>query len=338
MIASRPSAAPEPNPLRLVQEHGIDGASRLLTIVITSYNHCRYLPEAFAAIEASGVCQRLALMVVDDGSTDGTMEFLTSYGFDPALHVRIFDKENAGLTDSLARGLSQSRTKFVAFIASDDCYEPEGLASAVERLERSEAQDLCWIFQARYREGRDGELVYQSNTPELLASCPPIRERRLSIEFPKPMLLQSTVFTTQLLRDIGAWSDQLRLDDWPVFVKVARASRSRSIDMVGVMDIVLCHYRVHENGVHHNLERQLSVCLEVAQTGVDKAFRREAIANVYSDVALIYLNRGDMIGFATLFLKALVARPHLRTVTRVFGRIGSSMVRRAQQIIPRSRL
>ena len=318
-------------PLELLREIGRSEGDRLLTIVIGSYNHRRYLDEAFAAIEASTVCDRLALIFIDDGSPDDTIAFVTSYGFNPALHVRIYAKRNAGLRDSLSSGLALTDTPFVAFIASDDRYEPEGLNAVVDRLQSRQTDDVCWVCQATYLEGRDGEPVYGNALAKTLDASPKLRERALSIEFPKPLLLQSSIFGTKMLRDAEAWRDGLILDDWPTFVKVARLALERSLVMQSMFDIVLCRYRIHDSGTHNNLTRQLMICLEVADRGVAPEYRREAVANVLNDVALIHLYQGEMLPAAQLFVRAFLKRPHTKTIARPLRRILSAIAKRVSR-------
>lgn len=315
-------------PLKLLREGGLQGSGRLLTIVVGSYNHQRYLAEAFAAIEQSGVCDRLALIFIDDGSPDNTIPFVQDYAFEPALHVRVFAKKNAGLRDSLASGLALTETPFVAFIASDDFYDASGLREIIERLASSRTDDICWVCQATYLDGRNGELVYGAAIERTLSASPELRERDLSIQFPKPLLLQSTVFGTELLRAAGAWADGLALDDWPTFIKVARIARHRPVDMRPIFEIVLCRYRIHDGGTHNNLERQLCICLEVAERAVAPAYRRLAIANVLADVAIIHLYQGELSHALRLFGQALNARRRPATIVRPVVRILSSAVKR----------
>lgn len=322
-------------PLELRHETGAPGDARLLTIVVASYNHRRYLAEAFNAIEGSAVCDRLAVIFIDDGSTDDTVPFVTGYSFDPALHMRVYSKPNAGLCDSLASGLALTQTPFVAFIASDDRYEPQGLDTVVDRLATSKTNDLCWICQATYLEGRDGEPVYGKTLSAIIDAPPDRRARALSVEFPKPLLLQSTVFGTAMLRDAGAWRDGLVLDDWPTFIKVAQLAAYRHIDMRAMLDVVLCRYRVHPGGAHNNLVRQLSICTEVAEHVVAPEYRREAIANVYADIALIQAYERNFGSAARLFANALINRPHPETLARPLKRVMAAISQRLLKHVKR---
>lgn len=315
-------------PLNLLRESNGHTPGRLLTIVIGAYNHQRFLAEAFTAIEHSGVCDQLALIIIDDGSTDNTIPFTCDYPFDPSLHVRIFAKKNAGLRDSLASGLALTETPFIAFMASDDLYVPAGLAAIIDRLARAKTQDICWVAQATYLEGRDGEIVYGSAIEATLSAHPKRRERELSVQFPKPLLLQSTVFGTDILRAIKPWVDGLTLDDWPTFIMIARLARHRMVDIRPMFDILLCRYRIHEGGSHNNLERQLRICLEVAERTVAPCYRREATANVLADIALIHLYQRDYRTALHLLYLALKARCSPATVARPTARIFSSAVKR----------
>ncbi len=319
-------------PLELLREAGKPASERLLTIVIASYNHQRYLTEAFAAIEQSAVCDRIALVFIDDGSSDNTIPFIRNYTFNPALHVRVYSKENSGLRDTLASGLALTDTPFVAFIASDDRYESIGLNATVSRLETAEKSDLCWICQATYLEGRDGELVYGDALAQMIASPPRERLRQLSISYPKPLLLQSSVFATEMLRAALPWRDDVRLDDWPTFIQVAALALHRNVSMAFLPDITLCRYRLHPGGAHNDVDRQLSMCLEVADRVVEPRYRADAIARIQADIGLIHLFERRPIRASTHFMRAVAARPSWEVATLVPRRIGHAVWTRVARL------
>ncbi|WP_165362156.1 glycosyltransferase family A protein [Qipengyuania thermophila] len=289
---------------------GEDQDQRILTLVLCSYNHLEYVNELLQSIENSNYLHLISLIIVDDGSRDGSDEFFLQRTFDPRLFVRIFTKANAGLTDSLALGLKQTRTDYVAFIASDDCYVPSGLDECIRRLVAQPANDLCWICQAAYMEERDGQPVYGRETADLIGSEPQERLRLLSLSFPKPLLLQSTVFGANLLRSAGAWGDQNVLDDWPTFLRIAERATRHHVKMEFIDDIVLCRYRLHAGGVHRNTDRQLKICLQVVDTLVQPPLRRRARANVYTDIGLIHLNERRPARAARLLLSAFAHYPN----------------------------
>lgn len=93
------------------------------SVVIATYNHGRFLDEAIRSVFAQGL-DDLEVLVVDDGSTDGTPEIVSRW----VPKVRALRHDNRGLYPTRNRGLSESRGRFVAFLDADDAWEPGALA------------------------------------------------------------------------------------------------------------------------------------------------------------------------------------------------------------------
>jgi glycosyltransferase involved in cell wall biosynthesis len=96
---------------------------RTVTIVITTYNHARFLSEAIAsAIRQEHPADNI--IVVDDGSTDGAGEVVTQ--FEGVEYVR---QENGGLSSARNTGLSKCTTDYVTFLDADDRLLPCAVAA-----------------------------------------------------------------------------------------------------------------------------------------------------------------------------------------------------------------
>lgn len=101
-------------------------AAPMISVVTCCYNQGRYLGENIESVLA----QRYASfehIVVDDGSTDETRDVCARYP-----HVRYIYQENAGQSAALNRGFREARGEIIAWLNSDDCYEP----GAFERVAR----------------------------------------------------------------------------------------------------------------------------------------------------------------------------------------------------------
>jgi glycosyltransferase involved in cell wall biosynthesis len=99
-----------------------------VSVVVPSYNRLDILPRCLEAL-ARQTHPSFEVIVVDDGSTDGTGEFLRSVGEQhPDLHFRwLTNDQNVGATASRNRGIREARGRFVACLDSDCIADPHWL-------------------------------------------------------------------------------------------------------------------------------------------------------------------------------------------------------------------
>jgi len=117
----------------------------LVTIILPTFNRARFLPEAFASIDAQ-TFRDWELIVIDDGSTDDTEAVVRAWSerIDRPLHY--LKQENRGAYGARNTGLDHATGEYVAFFDSDDLWLPHHLARCVEALTRSEHVD--WVYAA----------------------------------------------------------------------------------------------------------------------------------------------------------------------------------------------
>ncbi|WP_307738565.1 glycosyltransferase [uncultured Parolsenella sp.] len=80
------------------------------------------------------------LLLVDDGSTDGTGELLDAYAGHP--RVRVFHKVNGGLSDARNFGVERAKGEYVTFVDGDDFVSPYYLSALMQGEEESEGEAL----------------------------------------------------------------------------------------------------------------------------------------------------------------------------------------------------
>lgn len=83
-----------------------------VSVVMSVFNGSRHLEESINSILEQS-CQRLELIVVDDGSTDGTPQILRERQSQDT-RLRIISQQNAGLTNALNRGCREARAPVIA--------------------------------------------------------------------------------------------------------------------------------------------------------------------------------------------------------------------------------
>jgi glycosyltransferase involved in cell wall biosynthesis len=110
----------------------------LVSVIIPAYNAAATLPETLASVLAQRAVD-LDVVVVDDGSTDGTGEVAAQLG----APVRVIRQENAGVGAARNRGVDVARGRWVAFIDSDDLWEPDKLRLQVAAMNEPTACARC---------------------------------------------------------------------------------------------------------------------------------------------------------------------------------------------------
>lgn len=104
-----------------------------VSVILPVYNRERSVARAIRSV-LTQTWTSLELIVVDDGSTDGTREVLDSFGS----RITVIDQPHAGAYVARNRGLCHSSGELIAFIDSDDAWLPHRLAAQIPLMERDE--------------------------------------------------------------------------------------------------------------------------------------------------------------------------------------------------------
>jgi glycosyltransferase involved in cell wall biosynthesis len=259
----------------------------LVTVVVPTYQGERYLRQTLDSVLAQSFTD-YELVVCDDGSTDGTLAILDSYGD----RLRLVRQENRGVAAARNRAAESARGELLAFLDHDDLWEPEMLATLVPLLRDDPTLGLVYsdahvIDKTGTIRGRRGRyLRYHSGDvfdPLLHGNFIPV---------------ETTLMRTALYRELGGCDEGLRyLEDYDLCLRVARRTR------VGFHPGPLARYRVHDKNLSHDREPMLVEWLLVLerlrapQQGLSADqidVVREEEARLASDLAWRALRRRDV--------------------------------------------
>ncbi len=121
----------------------------LVSVIIPTFNRARLLPQAVESVLMQSFGD-FELLVVDDGSTDGTAAALQPY----LGYLRYVRQANAGVSAARNRGIRESECDFIAFLDSDDNWLRDKLRRQVEFFRANPGADVCYTDEIWVRSGR----------------------------------------------------------------------------------------------------------------------------------------------------------------------------------------
>lgn len=221
------------------------------SVIMPAFNHAAFIADAVESV-LSQTEKDLELIVVNDGSTDNTMEILSRYK-DPRLSV--ISQDNQGAHSAINRGLDNATGDFFSILNSDDMYHPRRLEKAIARLE----DDLRLRLIGSYLQIIDAQ-KRDLGIKHGYFDCPPwlLDEPELSFRAGSDLraalltenYLSTTsnyVFPRKAFEEAGGFRPLRYTHDWDFALRVARQGR------IALLQEPLLSYRVHpQNTIREN--------------------------------------------------------------------------------------
>lgn len=214
----------------------------LLTVVMTAFNAMNHIEAAVDSILAQ-TFRDFEFIVVDDGSTDGTGEFLDGIDDD---RVVVIHQPNAGQHAAAQRAIDLSSSRYIARMDADDVSDPQRFEKQVFFLERDLRVGL--VGSQIYRMGESGSTTLRSSFP---TAHDEIYEELIHNRH--AMCNPATMFRRQLFTDIGGYWEYDIAEDWDMFLRMGEVSELANLDEP------LLSYRFHTTSINGRrmLEAQL---------------------------------------------------------------------------------
>ena len=128
-------------------------ADTMISVIIPVYNVEQYLPQCVESILAQ-TYQRLEIILVDDGSTDGSGRLCDAL-VQRDKRVRVIHKPNGGLSDARNAGTEACNGEFVFYLDSDDYLEQDAIMALVSIQSESQAEIVIGNYSYTYADHED---------------------------------------------------------------------------------------------------------------------------------------------------------------------------------------
>jgi glycosyltransferase involved in cell wall biosynthesis len=202
----------------------------LVSIVVTSYNHAEFLPQRMESLLAQ-TYSNFEIIVVDDGSTDGSREYLNKFKAHPKVSL-FFLESNKGYVHASNFGVSKAKGEYVVFAECDDFSEPDQIAALYRTLTTNNGVGVAW--SRSYLIDEKGRIIgsdFQERSTAFQNYC------QADVRIPGGMVLKflmhscvvpnmsAAMFRKSLFAGIGGLSDRYKLSaDLDFWVRMAEVS------------------------------------------------------------------------------------------------------------------
>ena len=120
----------------------------MISIIVPVYNTSMYLKECVESI-LNQTYSKIEVVIVDDGSTDNSLAICKEYR-DKDKRVRIFHKENSGVSSARNLGLRMAEGDYISFCDSDDVVKPDLYWTLLQKLKDTGADRVCGGYEYLY--------------------------------------------------------------------------------------------------------------------------------------------------------------------------------------------
>lgn len=179
-----------------------------VSVVIPTFDRARVLPRALESVMAQSR-PPTEVVVVDDGSTDGTAELVA----DRFPTTRLIRQANRGVSAARNRGIEAAAGEWIALLDSDDEWRPEKLEKQLDALQAQPELRICHTGEIWIRRGRrvNPRQIHAKHGGWIFRQCLP-----LCAMSPSSIVIHRSVF-----EEVGLFDEQLpACEDYDLWLRI----------------------------------------------------------------------------------------------------------------------
>lgn len=272
----------------------------LISAIIPNYNYELYVGFAIDSV-LSQTYSNIEIIVVDDGSSDGSRDVLAAYGD----RIKVVFQQNQGVSAARNAGVEVSRGELIAFLDADDVWLPTKIEKQVMRFAAD--KELGLVHVGVEEVDADNKLLH-THTAGLDGS---VSEKMV-------MLTHESIFgggsgsmiPRTVFHEVGGFDTRISTSaDWDLHYRISDRYK------VGFVPEILLTYRVHGTNMHGNvraLETDMMLAFKKIFTGTRPAIarlKRPAFGRLHRILAGSHFVAGNYPAFLSHSLKSLYFSP-----------------------------
>ena len=212
-----------------------DAEYPLASIVLPTYNHLEFLPLAVESVLKQDY-PNFELIIVDDGSTDGTAAYLESLD---SPRIQVENGPNTRLPTALNRGFARARGEYLSWISADNICLPHFCSTLVNALRA--------FPQAGFASGGFARMAPQGWLLDRLEGAV-----SLSTLLCNNTGVAAFMYRRDVAMQVGGYDPKLEgAEDWDMWLRMLDVTQPVSVSHL------LYHYRLHENSMSAKLPEKV---------------------------------------------------------------------------------
>jgi CMP-N-acetylneuraminic acid synthetase len=223
----------------------------LVTVYITNFNYGRYLERAIRSV-LDQTFQDFELIIIDDGSTDGSHKILETY--ETRERTFVIFQQNKGLNATNNIALKLARGTYIMRLDADDYLDPHALEIMVSTLERK--PELALVFPDYYLVDEQGNVIEQVRRHDF--------EKDVSL-LDQPAHGACTLIRRDVLQAVGGYDETFnRQDGYDLWLKIIDDYPIQNVNLP------LFYYRQHAKSLTRDETQLLKTRSEIKAKHVRK--------------------------------------------------------------------
>lgn len=216
-----------------------------ISVVIPAFNAELYIGETLSSALAQ-TYPSFEVIVVDDGSTDGTRDIVRSFGSS----VVLVEQKNSGVSSARNQGVAVSNGEFIAFLDADDLWYPDKLERQIEELLKVDGE---WAYSDVKFHGGVNDSRKDSEFTEKFSGH--VLENLAEGNF---IGTSSVIIRKRLFWTAGGFDESLPyVEDWDLWARVALRAP------IVYLEDVTTVYRVHLGSTSRSVRKTFNYYLKV---------------------------------------------------------------------------
>ncbi|MGE8432277.1 glycosyltransferase family 2 protein [Chryseobacterium joostei] len=213
----------------------------LVTIVVVSYNHSRFIKENLDSIK-NQTYKNIQLILGDDASPDHSVEVFEEWLKEnnyPA--EKNFHTQNTGLPTMLNECVELTKGKYIKMIAADDFLHPESIEKSVSALEHL-GNEYGMSFSDTYAINNDSQIIQDIADYDAMGKVDPSIFKEDLLKGNRIAAL-TVLAKTEVIRETGKYDTQFIIEDYYRWLKISEKY------LIAYIPEKLAYYRLHEENI-----------------------------------------------------------------------------------------